>query len=186
MQEPRSEERRAPSRRSGELTASGVPVAFEEAYLQFAPLLRKIAVRKFRIPPQDAESLVHDVFATYFLRIATVEVPERYLVGAICNASRKYWAQHDAAGLVFCGDAPCAATPSDALLQEVHRKLLLSRLLRCVGDKCRDLLYRYYMNGETTSAIADHLQSTPGTVLVLLHRCRKRALAAYHAMTERS
>lgn len=186
MQEPRSEERRAPPRRPGESAATGVPVAFEEAYLRFAPLLRKIAIRKFHIPAQDAEPLVHDVFATYFLRSASVEVPERYLVGAICNASRRYWEQTDAASLIFCEEMPCAATPSDALLQEVHSKVLLSRILRCVGDKCRDLLHRYYMNGETTQAIADRLHSTPATVLVLLHRCRKRALAAYHAMTERS
>lgn len=159
---------------------------FEEAYLLFAPLLRKIAIRKFRIPAQDAEPLVHDVFATYFLRFASVEMPERYLVGAICNASRKYWEQADAAGLIFCGEVPCAATPSDALLREVHSKVLLARILRCVGDKCRELLHRYYMSGESTRAIADRLHSTPATVLVLLHRCRKRALAAYHSMTERS
>jgi DNA-directed RNA polymerase specialized sigma24 family protein len=163
-----------------------VPVAFEEAYLRFAPLLRKIAIRKFHIPLHEAEPLVHDVFATYFLRWRSVEMPERYLVGAICNASRKYWEDSDAAGALFCGETPCAATPSDALLREVHNKLLLARLLGCIGAKCRDLLHRYYMNGETTQAIAACLHSTPGTVLVLLHRCRKRALAAYHSMSERA
>ncbi|HYC88245.1 MAG TPA: sigma-70 family RNA polymerase sigma factor [Thermoanaerobaculia bacterium] len=165
---------------------SGVPSQFEEAYLRFGPLLRKIAAKKFGIPVQDVEPLVHDVFATYFLRWTTVEAPERYLVGAICNASRKYWEQADAAGLIFCGETPCAATPSDALLREVHSKVLLSRILGCVGAKCRDLLEGYYMNGETTRAIADRLRSSPATVLVLLHRCRKRALAAYQSMTERS
>lgn len=185
MQEPDRDVQRAPSR-GPEAAAAGVPVAFEEAYLRFAPLLRKIAVRKFHVPLQDAEPLVHDVFATYFLRWTTVEAPERYLVGAICNASRKYWHETDAAEALFCGEMPCAATPSDALLREVHTKILLSRLLRCIGAKCRDLLHRYYLNGETTQAIAEHLHSTPGTVLVLLHRCRKRALAAYHSMSERS
>jgi DNA-directed RNA polymerase specialized sigma24 family protein len=149
-------------------------------------LLGSIAVRKFGIPAQDVEPLVHDVFATYFLRWKTVEDSERYLVGAICNASRKYWEQHDAANLIFCEETPCVATPSDALLREVHSKVLLSRILRCVGDKCRDLLHGYYMSGETTRAIADRLSSSPATVLVLLHRCRKRALAAYHSMSERS
>ena len=186
MQEPRSEGPRSPSPRSEEPAATGVPAVFEEAYLRFAPLLRQIAIKKFGIPAHDAEALVHDVFATYFLRWATVELPERYLVGAICNASRKYWEKADAAGLIFCGETPCGATPSDALLQEVHSKVLLSRILRCVGEKCRDLLHGYYMNGETSRAIADRIGSTPATVLVLLHRCRKRALAAYHSMTERS
>src|SRR5204863_20968 len=43
---------------------TGAPASFEEAYLQFAPLLRKIAVKKFGIPVAEAEPLVHDVFAT--------------------------------------------------------------------------------------------------------------------------
>jgi len=53
------------------------------------------------------------------------------------------------------------------------------------GSRCRTLLQRYYLNGETTSAIAETMNSTPGTVLVFLHKCRKRALAAYRALTER-
>src|SRR5215210_4413792 len=123
-----------PSPRSGEPAVRGGRSQCEEAYLQFGPLLRKIAVGKFGIPAQDVEPLVHDVFATYFLRWRTVEMPERYLFGAICNASRKYCAQADAAGSIFCGETPCAATPSDALLREVNSKVLLSRILRCVGD----------------------------------------------------
>ena len=35
-------------------------------------------------------------------------------------------------------------------------------------------------------AIAEGLNSTPGTVLVFLHKCRKRALATYRAISERS
>jgi DNA-directed RNA polymerase specialized sigma24 family protein len=53
------------------------------------------------------------------------------------------------------------------------------------GSRCRDQFQRYYLNGETTSAIAETMRSTPATVLVFLHKCRKRALAAYRALTER-
>jgi DNA-directed RNA polymerase specialized sigma24 family protein len=161
-----------------------VPKTLEEVYVQLAPRLRKIAIRKFGITPADAEGLVHDVFATYFMHASAVTAVERYLVGAICNASRYHLRRAGAADALFCGESPCAATPDHALLEEVERKLLLSRLLARVGSRCRDVLHRYYVNGETTRSIADTLQSTPGTVLVFLHKCRRRALEAYRSMTE--
>jgi DNA-directed RNA polymerase specialized sigma24 family protein len=182
MQDTRREAARATQQAPDQ--AAAVPAAFEEAYLQFAPRLRKIAARKFGVPPADAETLVHDVFATYWMHASTVHDVERYLVGAICNASRYYLRRTGAADELFCGESPCAATPGDALLDEIERKLLLARLLACVGCRCRDLLHRYYMDGETTQSIARTMHSTPGSVLVFLHKCRRRALAAYRSMTE--
>jgi RNA polymerase sigma factor (sigma-70 family) len=158
--------------------------AFEDTYLHLAPRLRKIAVRKFGIPHAEAETLVHDVFATYLMHAASVRAVEPYLIGAICNASRQYLRQSGAAEKIFCEETPCVATPRDALLNEIERKLLLSRLLDRVGGRCRRLLRRYYIDGETTQSIADEMHSTPGTILVFLHQCRRRALTAYRAMTE--
>jgi hypothetical protein len=48
------------------------------------------------------------------------------------------------------------------------------------------LLHRYYLNGETTRAIAEVLHSTPGSILVFLHKCRRRALTAYRSLSETS
>lgn len=183
MQEPHSETQRATPVRPGQ--PHGAPAAFEEAYLRFAPLLRKIAVVKFRIPPADAESLVHDVFATYFTNADEVYEVERYLIGGICNASRHYLRRSVATNALFCGETPCAATPGEGIVREVERKILIGRLFARIGSRCRDLLHRYYVNGETTGAIADELNFKPATVLIFLHRCRKRALAAYVSMTER-
>lgn len=159
---------------------------FEEAYLRFAPRLRKIAVARFNIPRAEAETLVHDVFASYLVNAPSVRALEPYLVGAICNASRHYLRRSGAADAIFCGDSGCAAAPGEDLLAEVERKLLVSRLLARVGSRCRDLLHRYYVKGETTQAIADGLDSTPGSVLVSLHNCRKRARAAFQSVAEKS
>src|SRR6266540_5948630 len=155
---------------------------FEEIYLAYATRLRKIAVRKFHIPMSEAETLVHDVFATYFLHAASVRAVEPYLVGAICNAARHYLRRSDAAEAIFCTDVPCMATLDAAALEQVERKLLLSRLLARAGRRCRDLLHRYYLLGESSRAIADEMESTPATVLVFLHQCRRRALAAYRSL----
>ncbi len=163
--------------------STGAPASFEEAYLQFAPLLRKIAVRKFGIPAQEAEPLVHDVFATYFTNAGEVNDVGPYLIGGICNAARHYLRRADARQAIFCGESPCAAAPTESILQEVERKLLLRRVLARVGSRCRELLHRYYVVGESTRSIADSLRYKPMTVLICLSKCRKRALAAYQAIT---
>lgn len=161
------------------------PASFEEAYLQFAPLLRKIAVKKFGISVADAESLVHDVFATYFTNADEVHEIGPYLVGGICNASRHHLRRIGARDAIFCDESPCAATPTESIQLEVERKLLLRRLFARIGSRCRDLLHRYYLAGEDTRTIATALRFKPMTVLICLSKCRKRALEAYHAMTER-
>jgi DNA-directed RNA polymerase specialized sigma24 family protein len=164
-------------------TPRAEPAAFEEVYLRFAPLLRKIAVGKFGIPAADAEPLVHDVFATYLTRAEEVEHLERYLIGGICNASRHYLRRGAAADDLFCGEEPCAATPTQSILLEVEQKILIGRMLARISARCRDMLYRYYVNGETTGCIAGELGFKPATVLIYLSKCRKSALSAYRTMT---
>ena len=186
MQAPARESPSATSPHAGHLAGGGdPPPAFEEAYLRFAPLLRKIAVGRFRIPAADAEPLVHDVFATYFTHAASVRTLEPYLIGAICNASRHYWRRTAAADELFCGEAPCAATPDDAVYADVERKQLLTRVLARIGAKCRDLLQRYYLHGETTAVLAARLHSTPGSIRVRILHCRDRAKAAVADLLER-
>lgn len=182
QQEPRETKSMTPV---GPGESSGPPASFEEAYLRFAPLLRKIAVRKYGIPLAEAEPLVHDVFATYFTNAAEVNDVGPYLVGGICNASRHYLRRRDARDALFCGEDPCAASPTESILQEVERKLLLRRLLARVGSRCRELLHRYYVAGESTQTIAGALRFKPATVLIGLSKCRKLARAAYHTLMER-
>lgn len=186
MQEPRPNGVPNASSEAERRPTAGAAAAFEEVYLQYAARLRKIAVRKFHIPIPEAETLVHDVFATYITHAASVRNIEPYLIGAICNAARRYLQHADARDTLFCGENPCAATPGAAILDEIARKLLLSRMLAGSGSRCRMLLERYYLHGDTTSAIAETMHSTPATVLVFLHKCRKRALAAYRALVERA
>ena len=37
----------------------------ERVYIDHAPLLRRVAIRKFGVPSGEADTLVHDVFAAY-------------------------------------------------------------------------------------------------------------------------
>src|SRR4029078_10780346 len=102
MQDSRSEAKRASP--APEAVAGGDACAlFEETYVRYAPRMRKIAVAKFGIGADDAEGLVQDVFATFFMHAANVEQVERYLIGGICNAARKHLQRAGAADELFCG-----------------------------------------------------------------------------------
>jgi len=149
----------------------------EETYLSHLPLMRRIAVRKFGISPADAENLAHDVFASFLMNAARVRKVTPYLIGAMCNACRQFNRRADREVEFFCDESPCAATPDDTLVQELHRKALVARVLARIGKRCRDLFERFYLRGESPSDIASDLDTTRGTVLVFLHNCRKRARA---------
>lgn len=165
----------------------GAAESFEEAYLEYAPRLQKIAMKKYGIGPADAEVLVQDVFMTYFQHAADVERLEPYLIGAICNASKNYLRRAVSSRAVFSGEEhPAPATPRDALLHEIERKRLLSQVLARIGGRCRDLLHRFYVNGEGTDVLAADFELTRGTVKVTLFKCRQRALEAYRAIMKRS
>jgi RNA polymerase sigma factor (sigma-70 family) len=179
MQEPQCETRTVPARPD-----AAAPPKFEEAYLRYATLLRKIAVSKFHIPSAEAETLVHDVFATYFTNADEVHEVGPYLVGGICNAARHYLRRSDATNALFCGENPCAASPDEAISRKVERKIIVARVFARIGSRCREILYRYYVHGESTQAIADMLRFKPSTIYKDLHKCRKRALNAYRSITE--
>lgn len=183
MQEPQREARIETTRRAG--AGEAVPaMAFEDAYVRFAPRLRKVAISRFGIAAEDAEALVHDVFATFLMHASVVEEVERYLIGAICNASRKHLTKRiDAVDSMQCDRQPCFATPDEVILKQLEREQLLARVFARIGSRCRDLLCRYYLKGESTAAIAENLDSTPGSVSVSLHKCRKRAVEAYRSIT---
>jgi hypothetical protein len=46
-------------------TTGAAEGSIEHVYLEHALLLRRVAMRKFHVPEEDAETLVHDVFITY-------------------------------------------------------------------------------------------------------------------------
>lgn len=185
MQDTRRQPRRtAPP--PGQPAGGEAVAAFEEAYLRYAPRLQRIAISRFRIEAGDAEVLVQDVFTTYFQHAANVEMLEPYLIGAICNASRNYLRRSFASKALFCGEQPCAATADDALLDELARKTLLSKMLARVGEPCRDLLRRFYVNGDGTEVLARVFNITRPAVKVKLFKCRQRALDAYRSIMERS
>jgi RNA polymerase sigma factor (sigma-70 family) len=175
--------------RSGEaLQGTPAPGTIESVYLENAPLLRRVAVHKFGIPKPDAETLVHDVFAAYIANPGAVRANLRaYLIAAICNASRNYWRSHHLRERFFAppDDKETDAFPPDETFFEgLSLHLVIAATLARLGERCRDVLRRYYFEGEDSGSIALSLDTSPGNVNYVMHRCRKKARRIYEELTK--
>lgn len=159
----------------------------EQVYLEHGPVLRRVAIRKYRVPPGDAEGLVHDVFINYLVTPRHVRAELRaYLIGAICNACRNYWRSRRTEERVFAeGEEPAAADvmADRDLFDGLERNLAVASALAKLGSRCQEALRRYYLNGEDTAAVAAAMNTTPGNVNYLMHVCRKRARAIFEQIT---
>lgn len=159
--------------------------SIDAVYLDHVLLLRRVAIRKFNVPPADAEALVHDVFIDYLSHTRQVRRDLRaYLVGAICNASRNYWRSRRSEDRVFASeDAAESDVPvGNDLFEGLVSRFVIASVLAKLGSRCREVLRRYYLDEEETPQIAAAIETTCGNVNYLMHVCRKRARDAYLAI----
>ena len=98
MEEHRSDDVPVPDARHAERIHTAV-AAFEKVYLRFAPRLYRIAIRRFGIPPADAEEIVCSIFVVYLNHTDEVERLEPYFIGSLCDASRRYLRDAAASGM---------------------------------------------------------------------------------------
>lgn len=154
---------------------------FDALYRVYFPFLRKLAVRKFAIPIDEVDDLVQDVFASYLANPSNVRDVHRYLIGAMCNASRYYWKRKGNSPLSEMGRAE-AISSADDLVDEVIRNLTIGATLSRLGASCRDALERFYLRGETTVSIASSRDTSPGYICRLLNYCRNRARSVVNEM----
>jgi RNA polymerase sigma factor (sigma-70 family) len=157
-----------------------------QVYLEHAVVMRRVAMRKFRVPAEDAEALVHDVFINYIASTRSVRTDLRaYLVGAICNACRNYWRSRNSEGRVFDGEGLAVAEvlSEKDLFEGVARNLMVASTLARLGKRCREALKLYYLDGEDTATVAAALDTSSSNVNYLMHVCRKKARDIYESIT---
>lgn len=153
----------------------------EDTYRSHAGFLRDLAERKFRIPVPDAEALVNEVFMSYLVRQEMIRDPRKWLIGAVCHASRGYWRSESRTRPLppDIDDYVDLESPDEARI--VDRMTMAATLNRlCV--RCRETLRLYYAEGYSAAEIAEHFDTTTGYVMQLLHGCRKRARTVYEDM----
>lgn len=155
--------------------------AFEALYVEYGLLLRTIAMRKYGVPPDDAEALVHDAFIAYLQRHTTIREVKLWLMGVVSNGARHYWRDRKR-------EAPlpelATAQPDPASAEEVEeweRRITVGSIVARLGQKCRETLWGYYWREESKEQIAETLATSPGYVRQLLVSCRRRLKELLHA-----
>lgn len=149
--------------------------AFESLYTEYGLLLRTIAMRRYRVPSDDAEALVHDIFAAYLQRRAYVRDVKGWLIGAIGNASANYVRKRKPEAELLPEHETAIDDAGEDSPDHWMRRLTIASMLAQLGTKCRETLRRYYLREEPKEQIAAELETSPAYVLQLLVTCRKRA-----------
>lgn len=156
----------------GEQSLNNEPLDIERLYREHHALLMYVICRKFRVPEEEAENIIRDVFLSLIQTQTHVGNPKAWLVAAACNASRYYWRERAER------EAPEDLTEpgSTALANEFARKLLLRHALDQLAPRCREVLLLHY-EGRSAAEIARALHTTQKYAEKMLRRCLERARA---------
>jgi RNA polymerase sigma factor (sigma-70 family) len=155
----------------------------EGLYHEHAPLLCATARHRYRIPSEDVEALVHDIFASMLERRPQVDDMRAFLLGAMQNAARYYWRKRRHESPLLDEHEATADESTSAGLERWSTNLSLGATLAQLGPKCRETLRRYYLDEEKPRDIAEHLDTSAAYVMQLLSSCRKRAREIYCRIT---
>jgi RNA polymerase sigma factor (sigma-70 family) len=156
---------------------------FETIYLENFDLLVGISVRKFHVPPTEAETLAHEVFLSYLRRAGEIHDLSRWLVGAICYASRHYWRLNGRniseveAQTSFDRIDPA----STRILESLPNQLAAREALEGLSPRYRQILQMRYFEGCSINEIAGRLGVTPKYAQKLVAKCLHRAHKTYTA-----
>jgi RNA polymerase sigma factor (sigma-70 family) len=145
----------------------------DQVYVAHAPLLRNIALGRFRVGPADAEALVHDVFATYLQRHADIVDVRGYLVAGICQASRRFWERQNRQ--VPLDESTELVSDANRSSDQTHARIEIALMLARLDPRCREILKRVYLLGESPADLAAESQTSLDNMYVVLCRCRRRA-----------
>lgn len=153
---------------------------FEKLYAEQWNLLFSIAVRKFRVPDSEADTLVHEVFLSYLKHAEEIREVKGWLLGAICNASRYYRRTHDRTVLVE--DELDRIDPASLnILDSLPDQLAAREVMACLTPRCQNVLRLRYFDGCSIAEIATSLNLTAKYTQKLVTKCLRRAERMYMA-----
>jgi RNA polymerase sigma-70 factor (ECF subfamily) len=156
---------------------------FEELYREYGVLLAKIAARRFGIPPDDAEAIVHDTFVAYLQRQTYVRDVKAWLYGTVRNRSVDYLRQRKRECPLLPEHDEMVDEAAESAQKQWLRNLTASAVIARLGEKCREALRGHYFRDEKRSALANRLSTTPGNIDQLISICKRRAAEMFRNLT---
>lgn len=156
---------------------------FVQVYEANFGLLVSLAVRKFQVPFGDAEGLAHEVFLSYLKRRKEIRELHKWLIGAICHASRHYWRKHDRN--IDQLDEESALLQADPLSAHVvdwlTARIAAGEALAVLSPRYQHILRLRYYEGYSIPEIAEELGVTAKYAQKLVGKILRRAEAFFKA-----
>ncbi len=161
------------------------PEDIQQLYIEHGVIMRAVAMRRFRIPPDDAEDIVHDALLDLLQRPTQPHNPRGWLVGNVKHRCMHYWRDRSREVPLPPEHDQTIDTAPDATLEVWERRLTISAMLARIGPKCRETLRGFYLDDETNAALAQRLRKAPTYIYVLLSACRRRLSELFRATRSR-
>jgi RNA polymerase sigma factor (sigma-70 family) len=155
---------------------------FEKLYVEYGVLLRAIAMRGYRIPPDDAEALVHDAFMAYLQRQTIIHNAKAWLSATVRNRCMNYWRDRRHETPLLPKDEETADGTAQSKVESCIRHLSAAAVLARLGEKCRETLRGHFISEESKESLADRLVASPAYIERLISRCRQRAVELYREL----
>ncbi len=155
---------------------------FEKIYVSHFGFLLAVAIRKFRVPESEAETLVHDVFLSYVKRSEEVHDIHSWLLGGICHASRYYWRVTSRGGEIVeidSGDWEQEDPSSSNIHDQLPNRIAARAALETLPPRYREILRLRFYDGCSINEIAQKLGVKPKYAQKLVTKCLRRAEKNY-------
>jgi RNA polymerase sigma factor (sigma-70 family) len=159
------------------------PEEIGELYVRHRPLLLHVGCRKFRIPEQDAEGLIQEVFVSVMTTTTKVENTRAWLVAAMCNASRHYWRGQGRTEPLPDDFDDHTDPSSNGIADKLAMIITMQQALSYLQPRCRETLYLHYYEGRSANDVAVSLDTTSRYAEKLIHNCLKRVREIYLSIT---
>ena len=148
--------------------------AFEALYTQYGVLLRGIAMRRYNIPPDDAEALVHDAFIAYLERQTSIREAKGWLVGTVRFKCTHYWRDRKREAPLLPEHEETVDPSAEIDVRASVERLTIARAMARLGARCRETIRRFYWQEQSMDDIAASFATSQNNVKQILFTCRRR------------
>jgi RNA polymerase sigma factor (sigma-70 family) len=152
---------------------------FEALYHEHFGFLVAIAIQKFRVPESDAETLAHEVFLSYLKDPQHVRDLNKWLVGAICHASRYYWRVNNRMSPDVEAELERIDPSTINILESLPNQLAAREALECLSPRYQEILRLRFFEGLSVPELAARLGVKKKYAAKLLTKCLRRAETLY-------
>jgi RNA polymerase sigma factor (sigma-70 family) len=154
----------------------------ESIYREHYPLLHFISRQRFKLPENDAENVIHEVFLLFLTQSDEIRSPRSWLIGAISNSCRAYWRSSDRIE-PLPSDYDRREDPAHAeIAEKVAIRITVRETLQRLHEKCQTTLRLHYFDGCSAPEVAKKLDTTNRYAEKLIHKCLKRAFEIYSGL----